>query len=68
MPADYYTTNAGDTWDLIAWNVYGVEDYLGQLLLANPAYADVQRFDAGVEILCPDFAIAVSNNLPPWKS
>ena len=67
MPADIYTTIAGDTWDLIAFKVYGDEHLFDQLIEANPTYREVVRFDAGCEITCPDIAVSVSSALPPWK-
>jgi phage tail protein X len=68
MQADIYTTIAGDTWDMIAFKVYGDEHVFDRLIAANPAYREVMRFDAGCEITCPDIEVAVSNALPPWKT
>lgn len=64
---DIYTTISGDTWDGIAYTVYGDERYMAELLAANPAQRLVTRFEAGVEIVCPDVQVAVSSSLPPWK-
>lgn len=63
---DIYTTAQGDTWDIIAYRVYGNEYYLDALLAANPAQRAVVRFPAGIAIICPDITIPVSSNLPPW--
>jgi len=67
MPADIYTTIAGDYWDAIAYKVYGDETLMHRLLAANPAQRGVLRFGAGVEITCPDVEVEVSNKVPPWR-
>jgi phage tail protein X len=68
MPArDIYTTVQGDSWDLIAYKVYGDSYQMDALLRANPEHRATLRFSAGVEIVCPDVEIAVSSTLPPWK-
>ena len=69
MPAiDVYVTVSGDTWDGIAYIVYGDETQMAALLTANPAVNQVTRFDAGVQIVCPDIAIVQSSDLPAWRS
>ena len=67
MPVDIYTTAMGDTWDSIAYKVYGNEYLIDELMAANPGCRGTLRFGAGVEIICPDITIAVSSSLPPWK-
>lgn len=67
MPAvDIYTTIAGDTWDGIAYKVYGDEQQMGALLAANMAHRGTVRFTAGVELICPDITITRDSTLPPW--
>lgn len=63
---DIYTTIQGDTWDIIAFKVYGNEKYMTALAEANPAYCDVVFFSAGVELIAPDIAKPLLD-LPPWK-
>ena len=68
MAVDIYTTNSGDMWDAISYNVYGAERFADALILANPALGDVAVFEAGVDIVCPDIAIELASPLPPWKT
>ena len=64
---DYYTTNTGDMWDKISFNVYGSEIFVANLISANLAYANTAIFGAGVQILCPDIPVSQSTPLPPWR-
>ena len=65
-----YRTRQGDTWDLIAYNLYprvGREMCMGRLLEANPDHREVIIFGAGVILAVPEIDIPVVANLPPWK-
>ena len=42
-----YTTKSGDTWDQIAYTVYGSELKADWLMQANPEYIEFTRFDSG---------------------
>ena len=53
-----YTTKSGDTWDVIAKEVYGSEYHADALMAANPEHIDTFRFSAGD---------ARAGTLPPWK-
>lgn len=64
---DVYTTIQGDTWDIISLKVYGSENYMGEIMLANSDMVGIIYFNSGVEIICPDIEIETSDNLPPWK-
>lgn len=68
MPAavDIYTTIAGDTWDGIAFKVYGDALLFTALMAANPAHRRTVRFGAGTRLACPDIVISGSSTLPPW--
>lgn len=48
-----YTTKSGDTWDVIAKEVYGSEYHADVLMAANPQEIDTFIFDAGVELNTP---------------
>ncbi|MCE5315160.1 MAG: tail protein X [Armatimonadota bacterium] len=61
-----YTTRAGDTWDIIAFNLWGNEFKMTELQQANPDYLGILVFDAGVQLVVPVVETAVSS-LPPWK-
>lgn len=64
---DIYPTVQGDTWDAIAFKVYGDSAYMVDLIRANPAHIGIAVFSAGVELVCPDVATPVAQTLPPWK-
>lgn len=64
---DVYLTQLGDTWDLIAYKVYGDEVYMKELVEANIEKAKTVFFKSNVEIICPDIPITSDTNLPPWK-
>lgn len=64
---DIYTTKLGDTWDLIAYRVYGNEKYMKELVEANIEFASTVFFKSGVELICPDIPILNDSNAPPWK-
>lgn len=67
ITVDVYTTQQGDTWDQIAYQVYGDERYMSVLLAANPDLVSVVILPAGVEIIAPDIEVAIPESLPPWK-
>ena len=62
-----YTTVSGDLWDMISYNVYGSEEYMGLLMQANPKYIDTVVFKSGIEINAPDLDES-DTELPPWRS
>ncbi len=49
-----YTTKQGDTWDLIAFRVYGDVKYTGWLMQNNFPHLDVFVFDAGTVLQTPE--------------
>ena len=62
-----YTTKSGDTWDVIAKEVYGSEYHADVLMAANPQEIDTFIFNAGVELNTPALAEERDGGLPPWK-
>lgn len=66
--ASTYKTVSGDTWDLIAYKLFGSEKYMRHLLEANVALVEVLRFDSGTEITVPDIPEDTSDNLPFWHA
>ncbi|TDL50951.1 LysM domain-containing protein [Paenibacillus dendritiformis] len=62
-----YTTIQGDTWDGIAYKVYGTESQMAELMRANPAHISTVIFSAGVTLIIPPMPANVSDGLPPWK-
>ena len=63
-----YTTVLGDTWDIIAFNIWGKEKYAKELVEANLKYVETVIFSAGVVLNIPSISITADNSsLPPWK-
>ncbi|MBO2943585.1 tail protein X [Paenibacillus sp. F411] len=62
-----YRTIQGDTWDSIAFSVAGKESFMVQLMNANPDYAEVVIFPAGVLLQVPDIPVERASTLPPWR-
>lgn len=62
-----YTTKSGDTWDVIAKEVYGSEYHADVLMAANAAHIETFIFQAGVELSTPALEEERNGLLPPWK-
>ncbi len=63
-----YMTISGDTWDKIAYQVYGTEQLAGLLMDANTKYLETVIFPGGILLNVPN--LLKKNNisgLPPWK-
>ena len=62
-----YITKSGDTWDVIAKEVYGSEYRADALMAANPRHIGTFVFGSGVEIATPELTDERDGLLPPWK-
>ena len=62
-----YTTKSGDTWDIVAYKVWGDEMYMDTLMKANLEYKDIFIFPAGIVLTLPEISLEVSASLPLWK-
>ena len=62
-----HKTKQGETWDMISIAEYGTPFGVETLIAANPKYADVLIFEAGIELNVPFIAEETVNSLPPWK-
>lgn len=62
-----YVTSMGDTWDIIAYKMYGDERKMSALIEANPQHRETVFFSAGVALQVPDMVETTSIVLPPWK-
>lgn len=62
-----YVTQAGDTFDMIALDAYNDEFKSVEIIKANPQYAGVMSFDAGIPLRIPYIAESAPESLPPWK-
>ena len=68
MP-DAYTTAQGDTWDMVAFRVYGDETLADRLMAANPEHRMTVIFSANATLTLPKLQPRRSGApLPPWKS
>ena len=56
---DTYITISGDTWDIVAYKVYGNEMYMDMLIKANIEHKDTYIFPAGVELTLPEIDLEV---------
>lgn len=66
--AKSYTTIQGDTWDNIAFKVYGGEKHADYLMANNYHYLDVLVFPDGTVLNTPYMPEKVGKNLPSWRT
>lgn len=65
---DIYVTNQGDTWDSIAYDLFGSEGYMGILMDANLDLLDVLVFSSGTVIQVPEeIPEEVDEDMPSWR-
>lgn len=65
--AGTYSTIQGETWDSIALEVYGSEEYASYLMKNNYPYLDILVFPSGIVLNTPDLPEETSTGLPPWR-
>lgn len=64
-----YTTSQGDTWDGVAYRLWGEERLFDQLMRANPEHLHVVVFPSGVTLSVPEVQTPTQTlELPPWMS
>lgn len=67
-----YITISGDTWDSIAYKLYGSELYADKLMEANGDALEYLIFPANVKLLVPDRdsfkAVPSAQDFPDWRS
>ncbi len=69
LGTNLYRTIQDDTFDAAAYRIWGRESMTRGLIDANPEYADVVFFPAGVDLTVPDVEVPVSAEvLPGWVS
>lgn len=64
---DTYKTKPGDTWDVIAKDLYGSELLATQLMRANPEHLDYYSLPAGLVIKVPELSGDEADMMPPWR-
>lgn len=65
-----YITNAGDTWDMIAYRVYNDKRRVRELMEAreNRPLLDIEVFSSGVAVATPDVEEkTAAEDLPEWR-
>ncbi|RHO84567.1 phage tail protein [Clostridiaceae bacterium AF42-6] len=65
--AKVYKTKSGDTWDIIAKEVYGDELYTSFLMGNNQQYLDYFVFPEGVLLEIKDKPDKDDDFLPDWR-
>lgn len=63
-----YMTVQGDTWDLMAYKLYGDEKYMRELILSNWALLDMAVFPDGVAVNVPRLAPETTEDMPIWRT
>ena len=66
--AETYTTKLGDTWDSIAYDLYGAESYMKDLIEANWDYIDTLIFGAGTVLDVPEVEDELDTDAPFWST
>ena len=67
MAEQIYITILGDTWDGIAFKLYGDELAVGEIMDINRGHIKTVIFSAGVELRLPEIATQPASTLPLWK-
>lgn len=63
-----YVTSAGDTFDMLALQLYNDEFAAGYIMDANPDHVSTLIFPSGVKLKLPIVETAKSKDtLPPWE-
>ncbi|NCU29960.1 phage tail protein [Candidatus Saccharibacteria bacterium] len=60
----------GDTWDLIAYRIWGKgadQTQMAALYEANPEYSRVTVFRANIELRVPAVGAETPLTIPPWR-
>ena len=66
---DKHTTTQGDTFDVIAYQLWGSEKLMHKLIAANPDHQDTVFFSAGIVLNVPDIELPISTDpVPPWQA
>lgn len=63
-----YITRQGDTWDIIAYRLWGRETLFHHLAKANPDHLGTLVFAPDIALKVPDISVPLTTptTLPPW--
>lgn len=63
-----YITQDGDTFDLLALDMYNDEKLSHYIIQFNPDYSDVIIFDGGIPLRLPVIENPeTTSTIPPWR-
>jgi len=62
-----YKTQLGDTWDYIAYKIYGTELAMNVLMEANPDHREKIIFKSNIMLNLPTYQAPSASVLPPWR-
>ena len=64
-----YTTQDGDRWDLISWDMYGTPFLFELIIKANPYVPITPTLPGGITLRIPlrEPETVQPTSLPPWK-
>lgn len=64
-----YITKQGDTFDSIAFKVFGDRRYTRELMEANPNHLEIVVFSGGIVLDVPEITEEITTgDQPPWRS
>lgn len=63
-----YTTIQGDTWDSIAYKLFGAEKYMKNLIETNQELLEILIFSSGITINVPEIPKEETEDAPIWRS
>lgn len=63
---DSYITVQGETWDLIAFKIWGSEYLFPLLLEVNSQYRHIVIFSGGIELKVPEIDTSLYVERPSW--
>lgn len=62
-----YTTIQGDTWDMIAYRLFGNEAYMEEMMMENLPYIDTLVFSSGTVLSVPELQEGQDEDVPFWR-
>ena len=65
--ATTYTTIQGDTWDMIAYRLFGDESQMKELVEANLQHIDTMIFRSGTVLSVPELRESRNGSVPFWR-
>ena len=57
----------GDTWDMIAYRLFGNEAYMEEMMMENLPYIDTLVFSSGTVLSVPELQEGQDEGVPFWR-